>query len=170
MYFDLIDASPTVGSLAPDPETYFRRVTSVTAIQRGDIMAIGATDTYAGHTLIVTGPPTEISPQVMPIYSGTKQWALPIADSTNTAHGCNPAYPDTRWRGQCIGGYMVAGAGTGYIRLYTDALTGVALGYTWSVTSSSSSYYAPSNRPYRIGRPFKLPDPIQDPVPPPPPP
>lgn len=172
-YFDLIDSSPALGSPAPEPETYFRRITTATAIARGDVIAVGATTTtpiYAGHTMVVTGPAQEIMPQVMPRYSGTKQYAVPIMDSTNTSHGCNTAYPDNRWIGDCSTGRMDPGAGTAYIRVYTDALTGILLGYTWSVTASSSSYYSPSTRPYRVGRLFKLPDPIEDPVDPPPPP
>jgi len=169
-YFDFINTSPTLGSPAPAVETYFRKLTTARQIQRGDILAIGATDTYAGHTVIITGPAAEILPQVMPRYSGTKQYAVPVADSTNTSHGCNASYPDSRWRGPCTGGYMDPGAGTGYLRVYADSLTGVLLGFTWSVTSSLTSYYSPSTRPFRIGRLFKLPTPIQDPVDPPPPP
>jgi hypothetical protein len=65
---------------------------------------------------------------------------------------------------------MDPGAGTAYLRVYTDSLTGMLLGFTWSVTASTSSYYSPSSRPYRIGRLFKLPDPLEDPADPPPPP
>jgi hypothetical protein len=166
-YFTIIDSSPTLGSLSPAKETYFRKITTATAIQRGDILVIGATDTYTGHMAMITGPLTEITPQVMPRYSGTKQWAVPIADSANVSHGCNAAYPDSRWRGPCTGGFMDPGAGTATMRIYTDSLTGVLLGYTWSVTASSSSYYSPSTRPYRVGRPFKLP-PHAEPPPPPP--
>lgn len=169
-YFDFIDDSPTVGSPAPTVETYFRKITRATQILKGDILAMGQTDTYAGHTVIIMGPAQEILPQIQPIYSGTKQYAVPIADSTNTSHGCNGAYPDSRWEGPCTGGYFDPGAGTGYMRVYTDSLSGVLIGFTWSVTSSLTTYYSPSTRPYRIGRLFKLPPAIVDEPPPPPPP
>jgi hypothetical protein len=170
-YFDIIDSSPLVGASAPVPETHFRKLARATQIQKGDIIAIGATDVYSGHLAIVTGPAVDItSARIMPNYSGTKQYAVPIVDSSNTSHGCNASYPDSRWRGPCTGGYMDPGAGTAYMRFYTDSLSGALLGFTWSVTSSTTSYYSPSTRPYRIGRLFKLPAPIQDPVDPPPPP
>lgn len=174
--YQLIYNSLPIGSTAtPTTETYFRRVSRAIDIEKGDILSIGATGTYSGHTMIITGAAIDISSQgIMPRYSGTKQYALPIADSTNTSHGCNAAYPDSRWRGPCTGGYVDPGAGTAYLRVYTDSLTGILLGFTWSVTASTSSYYSPSTRPYRIGRLFKLPD---DPAPtpdtpedPPPPP
>jgi hypothetical protein len=105
----------------------------------------------------------------LPRYSGTKQYAVPIIDSTNSSHGCNTAYPDSRWTGTCTGGYGGSGIGTGYIRVYTDSMTGILLGYTWSVTASTTSYYSPSTRPYRVGRLFKLPAPLPTEDPPPPP-
>jgi hypothetical protein len=182
-YFDLVNASPPVGAAPPELETYFRRINRAIDIQKGDIFAVGAVIdpgpdpdseeddvvVYAGHTMMITGAPTVINPQVNPRYSGTTQYAVPIVDSTNSSHGCNAAYPDSRWTGTCNDGRMTAGAGTGTIRVYADALTNVLLGYTWSVTSSTTSYYAPSKRPYRIGRLFKLPAPLPTEPPPPPP-
>jgi hypothetical protein len=170
-YFDIINSSPTIGSAAPVVETYFRRLTTASQITRGDIVAIGATEVYSGHVVIVTGPAVDITAaRIMPNYLGTKQYAVPIVDSTNTSHGCNASYPDSRWRGPCTGGYMDPGAGTAYMRFYTDSVSGGLIGFTWSVTASTSSYYSPRTRPYRIGRPIKLPTPMQDPVDPPPPP
>jgi hypothetical protein len=170
-----LDTSPGVGSSAPSPETYFRKITSIGNLQEGDIIIIDsqpAPNTYAGHVLLARGPAALINPQINPKFSGTIQWAVPIADSTDSKHGCNPAYPDSRWFGDCTTGYGPgAGAGTGYIRIYTDILTGALLGYTWSVTSATStSYYSPSTRPYRIGRLTNLPPPAPPPPPPPPPP
>ena len=164
--FDFVDTSPPVGSLAPAVETYFRKITQATGpsgIQKGDILVMDATSAYAGHTVIVTGPPSLIEPAIMPVYSGTKQYAVPIADSTEDSHGCNASYPDSRWGGTCTGGYMDPGADTGFLRVYTDSLSGVLLGFTWSVTSSLASYYSPTARPYRVGRLFNLPAPISGP-------
>lgn len=187
-YFDKINASPALGAPPPARETFFRRVTRAVDIEKGDILVIdkkveidpvtgmpvidpvtGMPKGYAGHTVIITGAPKEILVQVNPRYSGTKQYAVPIVDSTETAHGCNEAYKDSRWSGDCSDGSMTPGIGKGFIRVYTDSLTGILLGYTWSVTSSMTSYYSPSNRPYRIGRPFKLMAPLPTEPPPPPP-
>ncbi|WP_438002670.1 hypothetical protein WME89_27325 [Sorangium sp. So ce321] len=171
VYFDYINMSPALGAppLSEDDETHFRRVSRAIDIQRGDILVVGATGTYPGHTVIITGAPTEILPQINPRYAGTKQYAVPIVDSTTMSHGCNTAYPDSRWSGPCVGGSMADGAGTGYMRVYTDSITNILLGYTWSVTSSTTTYYSPSTRPFRVGRLFKLPPPAGDDLPPPPP-
>lgn len=165
-----ISASPPVGGTAPSPETYFRQVTSIGSIQSGDVMVINSTSSYAGHTMIVRGAASLISTQLNPKWSGTLQWAVPIIDSTDSKHGCNPSYPDSRWYGDCNNGYQTGtGAGYGYVRIYTDLLTGQLLGYTWSVTSAdSSTYYSPSTRPYKIARLTNLPAPIPPPPPPPP--
>jgi hypothetical protein len=170
-YYDFINRSPSVGAAPPEIETYFRRVTRAIDIQKGDIIAINKTSTYAGHTMIVIGAPEELLPQIAPRYSGTKQYAVPIADSTESKHGCSMGkYRDSRWVGDCAnGGEMKGSAGTAYIRVYTDSLTGILLGYTWSVTSSTDSYYSPSTRPMRVGRLFKLPDALSTEPPPPPP-
>jgi hypothetical protein len=181
-YFDLVNASPAVGANSTGIETYFRRVTRAIDIQKGDVFTIGAVpdpdpndgkdEGFAGHTMIITGAPVEILPQINPRYSGTKQYAVPIADSTSVSHGCSVKYKDSRWSGPCgddQGGKMTPGAGTGYARVYTDSLTGILLGYTWSPTASTDSYYSPSKRPYRIGRLFKLPEPLPTDPPPPPP-
>jgi len=160
--FDFIDASPKLTDPAPAFETHFRKITKVGDIRRGDILAINATDTLYGHTIMITGPAVLIDPPVMPVYTATKQYALPIVDSSSISHGCNASYPDSRWRGPCTGGYMDPGAGTAFLRIYTDALSGVLLGFTWSITASAWGYYSPDMRPYRIGRLYKMPLPIQD--------
>lgn len=169
-YFDIVNQSPAIGASPPGFETYFRRVTRAVDIQKGDVFTMGATSTFAGHTMLITGAPVELLRQIEPRYSGTKQYAVPIADSTSSSHGCAEGqYKDSRWSGPCTGGYMTPGAGTGFVRVYTDSLTGILLGFTWSVTASQTSYYSPSTRPYRIGRLFKLPvDPYNDEPPPPP--
>jgi hypothetical protein len=121
-------------------------------IQAGDVMVINSTTGYNGHTVVIIGTPTVISPQINPIVADTVQWAVPIADSTSTSHGCNPAYPDSRWSGPCAGGTFTPGIGTGTIRVYTDVTTGDTVGYTWSVTSSLTSFYSMAARPYALAR------------------
>lgn len=187
-YFDKINASPALGAPPPTMETFFRRVTRAVDIQKGDVLVSdvvfdrndedgdGNRDEvlHHAHTVIITGAPTEIVRQINPRYSGTKQYAVPIADSTGTSHGCFPEgheYRDSRWApGDCTDpDNFNGGAGTGYMRVYTDSLTGILLGFTWSPTASMTSYFSPSKRPYRIGRPFKLMAPQGDVLPPPPP-
>lgn len=131
----------------------FTRITNIYDIQRGDILTIDATDSYSGHSVMILEAPEELTVQLKPRWADTLQWAVKIADSTTSAHGCNSIYPDSRWEGDCKnGGVFHQGPGTGYIRLYTD-LTGEFIGYTWSITSvSDSQYYSPSVRPYAVGR------------------
>lgn len=172
-----IDFSTIWGSVSPNSEKYydaivaqnrFVRINSVSAIQSGDVMVYDKTDMYAGHLMIFTGPATEITHQIAPIYAGTRQWKVSVIDSTQTAHGCT----DTRFSGTCFPtmGSMDPGVGEGNIRLYTTLDPNVLLGSTWSVTKSNTSYYSPTTRPYAIGRLNNLPDPIVvDPPPPPPP-
>ncbi|WP_437513714.1 hypothetical protein [Sorangium sp. So ce1099] len=137
-------------------ENYFTHVTNVADIAAGDLLAINhvlnssGTVTYSGHAAIITGPATQLTTALNPVYASTKQYAVPIADATSSAHGCSASYPDSRWSGACNGGTFTAGTGTAYMRLYTD-LSGNLLGYTWSVTSGAT-YYSPSTRPYAIGK------------------
>ena len=183
-FFVMIDAAPAPGGPAPSPERYFRKITSVTSLQAGDVMSIDsrpAPNTYAGHMLIVTGAAQLLPSQatqpgaVGPFWLGTIQWAIPIADSTTSKHGCNVNYPDSRWSGDCSSGSPInngEGAGTGFIRVYTDITTGQIIGHTWSVSNGDPSiyYYSQTRRPFRFGRltsPLPVP---QNPLPPPPPP
>ncbi|WP_437899788.1 hypothetical protein [Sorangium sp. So ce124] len=129
--------------------SHFTEITNVANIAAGDVLIIDATASYSGHTAIITGPVTQVLPALSPVYGTTKQWALPIADSTSSKHGCSVAYPDSR----CVGGVFTAGEGTAYMRLYANDLTGVPGGHTWSVASvGTSSYYSISDRPFKIGR------------------
>lgn len=134
-----------------DEDGAFEEITNVADIKRGDILAISGAN-YSGHSMIVRGPAEEITAlYIPPLYADQRQWAVPIADTTSTVHGCNANFPDSRWTGPCKTGTFTQGAGTAYIRLYTD-LAGNFQGHTWSVTASQSSYMAPSVRPYAIGR------------------
>ncbi|XYI01431.1 hypothetical protein ACMHYB_17445 [Sorangium sp. So ce1128] len=143
------------GSTSPNSAQYYANfvslnhvslITSANDIAAGDVLVIGPAGTYTGHTAIVTGAAAELPTALNPIFANTKQWALPIADSTTTTHGCSVSYADSR----CVGGMFTAGEGTAYMRLYSD-LAGNLQGYSWSVTSGAT-YYSPSTRPYVIGR------------------
>ncbi|WP_438009958.1 hypothetical protein WME89_15665 [Sorangium sp. So ce321] len=151
------------GSTSPNSAQYYSnftagnhvtKITNVSNIAAGDVLVIGPAGTYTGHTAIVTGAATQVLPALNPTFSNTNQWAVPIADSTTSTHGCSVSYPDSR----CVGGIFTAGEGTAFMRLYSD-LSGslVGYGYTWSVTSGAT-YYPPApatgytERPYVIGR------------------
>ncbi len=176
--FDLVDTAPVVGTPVQEDDTYWRKVTSLGQVQANDVMVIDNYNGYAGHALVVRGPAQLMTSTYSPVWAGTLQYALPIADSTGSAHGCGSpqaqlTYPDTR----CATGLQ--GVGTGYIRIYVDLLTGNIIGHTWSVAPTSSSGYYPNStssigRPIRFGRFGKnttgAPAPEEPPPPPPPPP
>ncbi|XXY48042.1 hypothetical protein WME91_49390 [Sorangium sp. So ce269] len=147
------------GSTSPNSAQYYTnfnagnhvtKISTATGIAAGDVLVIGAAGTYTGHTAIILGPATQLSTALNPIYANTKQWAVPIADSTTSVHGCSTFYPDSRWTGTCTTGTFAAGEGTAYMRLYSD-LSDNLQGYSWSVTSGAT-YYSPTTRPYVIGR------------------
>ncbi|HTN87057.1 MAG TPA: hypothetical protein VL242_25335 [Sorangium sp.] len=145
------------GSTSPNSSQYYTnfdagnhitKITTASGIAAGDVLVIGTgTSTSSAHTAIITGSAIPIS-ALNPVYAGTKQWAVPIADSTTTSHGCSASFPDSR----CVGGVFTAGEGTAFIRLYSDLSDSlVGYGFTWSVTSGAT-YYTPTARPYVIGR------------------
>lgn len=169
------------GSTSPTSEKYYDKftdpslphvtlVSNVNDIAAGDVLVIDKTMTYGGHTVIITGPAVPIS-GINPIRTGTSQWAVPIADSTSSVHGCSDVYPDSRWESITKSGSTVtctgftSGVGTGFMRIYTDSSTGEPVGYTWSVTPASKTNYFPISdtavgsgsdvavpRPFIIGR------------------
>jgi hypothetical protein len=137
-------------------QTGFQRITNVRSIQPDDIIVIGPTSDYNGHTMIVKEAPSILTTPIKPFVTGTQQFRVTILDSTSTAHGCG----DARWVGPCpplTGGNTNGGAGQGNMRIYANA-AGDLVGYTWSLTSSNTSYYAqvPTGsygvRPYSVGR------------------
>ncbi|WP_437626022.1 hypothetical protein [Sorangium sp. So ce1151] len=149
------------GSTSPNSGQYYTnfsagnhvtKITTATGIAAGDVLVISPTSSpsYSGHTAIVTGAATLLSTAINPVHTDTKQWALPIADSTTSVHGCGTTYPDSRWSGTCSGGTFTPGEGTAYMRIYSD-LADNLLGFSWSVTSGAT-YYEPATRPYIVGR------------------
>jgi hypothetical protein len=150
------------GSTSPSSEKYYTEftktpslvslVTSVSSIAAGDVLVLNKTASYGGHTVIVTGPAVQLTTPMTPVYANTTQWALPIADSTSSVHGCSTIYKDSRWTGTCAN--FTPGPGTGYMRLYHDTVTGNLIGHSWSVTSGATVYWTTGNgaRPFVIGR------------------
>jgi len=142
VFFDAITAGATYNNV----DNVFTQVTSIEDIAAGQIVAIDAVTGYSGHAMVVVDAATEIFPPLKPLITGTKQYAVKIADATTSLHGTNASYPDSRAGTANLNG-------TGYIRLYADATTGSlsGYGYTWSPTSSTSGYYDPTVRPIAIG-------------------
>ncbi|MDI1449492.1 hypothetical protein [Polyangium sp. 6x1] len=127
-------------------------VDNIADVDAGQIIAINATGSYTGHAAVIIGEPIDITPPnafYTPYVTGTKQWALPIADSTGSEHGQNASYPDSR---RVSGVFTANIPGTAYMRLYTDATTGEILSYSWSVTSTNdANVFDQSERPFAIG-------------------
>jgi hypothetical protein len=134
---------------------YLEEITNIADVGADQILAINSVTSpaYAGHVVVITGAPIDITPPYdyyTPYIDGTRQWALPIADSTGSEHGQNASYPDSRR----VDGYFTGNVpGTAYMRLYSDAKTGEILAYSWSVaaTSASAVYYQ-DERPFAIGK------------------
>ncbi|MDI1433715.1 hypothetical protein [Polyangium sorediatum] len=127
-------------------------VDNINDVDAGQIIAINATGSYTGHAAVIIGEPIDITPPsgfYTPYVTGTKQWALPIADSTGSEHGQNASYPDSR---RVSGVFTANIPGTAYLRLYSDATTGEILSYSWSVTSTNdANVFDQSERPFAIG-------------------
>ncbi|WP_437959815.1 hypothetical protein WME76_09320 [Sorangium sp. So ce119] len=138
-------------------QPHFEEIENIAGVDEGDVLIIDATMTYSGHTAIITGPATPAPSGLGPSVDTTLlQWAVPIADSTSSKHGCSASYPDSR----CVGNVFTPGEGTAFMRIYTDA-SGKPVGHTWSVSAASLSNYFPISdtvtgagapRPFKIGR------------------
>lgn len=122
----------------------FTRITTISDIQCGDIIAIkyppGNANT--GHIMLISGPPRMRAPSA-PIVDGTHQWEVPIIDSSMSGHGKT----DTRRNSD---GTYRTGLGRGVFRLYGQTSRAVA-GYSWSVLKSSE-FQDGKTRPIAIGR------------------
>ena len=123
----------------------FVLVTTVGAIQPGDIMAIEYYDDdrpSTGHVMIVDQVP-QLLRAVAPRVSGTRQYAVAVIDSAMSGHGPadTRAEADGRWQ---------TGVGHGVFRLYAD-LQGHIAGYSWSATAGSA-FYPPQIRDLVVGR------------------
>jgi hypothetical protein len=142
---------------------YFTQITNISQIAADQIFAVDqvlTTPTYAGHAVVITGAPIEITEGqsnylYAPFYfdsnpndgiNGWRQYAVPIADSTSAAHGHDSNFPDSRWSGNTFNANV---PGTAYIRLYADQVTGTIVSYSWSVQASED--YDQTERPFAIG-------------------
>ncbi|HMJ12460.1 MAG TPA: hypothetical protein VK524_13640, partial [Polyangiaceae bacterium] len=130
---------------AIENQTNFTRITRVTAVQPGDLIAIeydpppAGLDT-SGHIAIVHSAPV-LRTASLPIVPSTTQYDVMVVDSSASCHGS----ADTRYS------RTDGGAGRGTLRLYADASGNVA-GYAWSTFSNSVYYSLASGRHVVIGR------------------
>jgi hypothetical protein len=121
------------------------RITSVTSIAAGDIVAVKyleANATTSGHVMIAVATPVKRTTGA-PAVKGTTQYELTVVDSANSGHGPT----DTRRNAD---GTWNDGAGVGVIRLYVNA-KGTIVGSTWS-TLPNSTYEPASSHPVAVGR------------------
>lgn len=124
-------------------------VTRAPDLLAGDIIAIDYEEgnKNTGHTMIVAGAAVEMAADSVPMVQGTRQWAVPIIDSTGSPHGKD----DTRLvRGADGKTETVTGLGMGTLRVYTDS-AGVIVGHTWG-PGSKSKYWPTKDREVRVGR------------------
>lgn len=124
-------------------------VTRAPDLLAGDIIAIDYEEgnKNTGHTMIVASAAFEMAADSVPMVQGTRQWAVPIIDSTGSPHGKD----DTRLvRGADGKTEPVTGLGMGTLRVYTDS-AGVIVGHTWG-PGSKSKYWPTEDREVRVGR------------------
>jgi hypothetical protein len=161
------------GSSSPTPVRYyeqilagnrFRQISNIGDVRPGDVLAINYTDrSGSGHLVIIEGSPVELATPIRPLVPDTTQYALPIIDSTSTAHGCATDTPtaDTRWvptdpRRPCAGGSTDGGAGRGTLRLYATSRdlpdAGAITGHSWSLATGATYHPQSGVRPHVIGR------------------
>jgi len=138
-YYDKIAGSPT----ATPTTTGWIKITSITNVQIGDIIAIKYLDgaTVTGHVMIVDAAPTVMA-ALNPIQANTVQYAVDVLDSSSSVHGTF----DTR----VLATGNDTGAGRGTLRIYANT-NGTFAGYSWSNTSGSP-FIAPSARILTVGR------------------
>jgi hypothetical protein len=127
----------------------FKRITRLSAVEPGDILAVkyaendpDRKDNDTGHVMLVVVKPARRQ-ATEPVKSGTRQWEVEVIDQTRSPHG--PEDNRARWKQE-----DKSGLGRGLLRLYTDA-DGAVAGYTWS-TEPGSKYRSQEDRHLVIGR------------------
>ena len=126
----------------------FQHIKFIQDVAIGDIMAMKYERTAfnTGHVMLIRhlekrDPPTP------PLVDNTVQWTVKIIDSTKTHH----MQGDSRYKPNPPGGI-----GSGYCRLYSDAATGLLVGYTWSTWDRTVYYGEGGPRLLAVGRPTQL--------------
>lgn len=136
---------------------HFTVRTTVPQLGRGDVIAIkytgttGGTGEPTGHVMIVAGTPSLYDRDNN---STTREWAVPVIDSTTNPHGvarANPSstyhqFPDTRSITTPIE-KEYSGVGRGWIFISTTSAD-QPTGYWWGVNENVTTEYHPmSDRP-----------------------
>ena len=146
------DVRAWLNSADPEADAYhdaivdrrgFERVLRVSALRRGDFLAVKYTDHHVssngvedtGHVMVVDEAPLALSDE-KPVVRDTRQYAVTVIDSSASGHGPT----DTR---HTPGGGFTGGIGRGLIRLYADH-DGRIVGYTWSDTHKSEYETSPA--------------------------
>ena len=128
---------------------HFDVVTTVTALEAGDLVMFDKAGTGVDHTVVVRQK-VSLADGITPV-AGTVQYAVQVIDSTSNPHGylingTNHAYKqwaDTRrldGSGTSVTEYN--GAGYGWMVLYANSSTGTVYGWRWGVNESAISKVA----------------------------
>lgn len=131
-----------LGAKWPGPKAYhdaivagahFTRITAISQMQPGDVLAIkGLSAGYSSHVAVIVRAPMPVI-ATKPFIAETTQYQILVDDSTSNYHYIQDtryvASPDTSF----------TGAGRGMMRLYADT-NGNLVGFTWSM-SNGSTYY-----------------------------
>jgi hypothetical protein len=145
---------------ATDHSSPFTRITRVTDIRSGDVLAakyMDATSGGSGHMMFAAGTPRLSTMQKAPWPSGSPanstQYELLVIDSTGSPHGDKFEHDS---RVKMINGVktQTTGAGYGYIRIFASS-DGTIAGYTWSwknPTFYSTTLPAGDRRSLVVGR------------------
>jgi hypothetical protein len=126
---------------------HFSAKTAVSQLAQGDVIAIKYLDTAGdsgdatGHVMVVAGAPSLYNRDGN---AATREWAVPVIDSTSNPHGVastNPSspylsYPDNRSAG--ITEY--SGIGRGWFFIQTTAAD-VPTGHWWGANENVTSQY-----------------------------
>jgi len=132
-YFDTISS-----------ERGFRRISLVTQVDIGDVIAIryesGAANT--GHVMVVDAPP-RLSERSSPSVPGVRAWEVDVIDASASGHGPG----DSR---STAAGAFHRGLGRGTIRLFCDE-SGAIFGHTFTM-SATAPFRSVDQRPVVVGR------------------
>ncbi|MEN9361043.1 MAG: hypothetical protein RL095_2578 [Verrucomicrobiota bacterium] len=119
----------------------FLPVERIGEIRPGDLLAASYEEgaEVTGHVMIADGPALLRRDDTPPLLPGSRQWLIPVIDSSSAPHGPG----DSRQEGR-------DGLGRGLLRLYADA-EGRITAWSWS-SLKASKLYLPAERPLVVGR------------------
>lgn len=130
-YHDKIAASPALGQPLVTGQV-FSRISKVTDLEEGDLLALKYTDSTSsntGHVMVVAGKPQYIGTDNLDSTS-TQVYDIAIIDSTKSPHG------DTDKRKT----NNDTGVGEGTFRVYVDPTTKEVVAHKWSPKANDTTY------------------------------